>query len=311
MISDGAPVDDSTLSVNPGNYLERHLRYVIEEIQTRSPVGAHRHRHRPRRDALLSPRRDHRRCRGTRRRHDREACRTLRGERGPAFPRRTPPQGRRLRLSRRSFLIGGGAVAATPPARALPWRSARRPSGARRDRRGGPAHRPPVPAIRTAPLRRPDVPLRDRPAFDGLGLRRVFRPVAVGERGGDHRARRQCAGAQGAGRDLGRAALGPVGIGALSAHPGQRRPDAALALLRYGELRARRQRRLRRRRAQPCGDPVRAHGHRQHRARHADSRSRRRSGIFRAMAASKRSASRRSARSWAARSSGSPRAGRA
>ncbi|MDP1908047.1 MAG: cobaltochelatase subunit CobT, partial [Hyphomicrobium sp.] len=32
MISDGAPVDDSTLSVNPGNYLERHLRWVIEEI---------------------------------------------------------------------------------------------------------------------------------------------------------------------------------------------------------------------------------------------------------------------------------------
>jgi cobaltochelatase CobT len=38
MISDGAPVDDSTLSVNPGNYLERHLRFVIEEIETRSPV---------------------------------------------------------------------------------------------------------------------------------------------------------------------------------------------------------------------------------------------------------------------------------
>lgn len=38
MISDGAPVDDSTLSVNPGNYLERHLRYIIEEIETRSPV---------------------------------------------------------------------------------------------------------------------------------------------------------------------------------------------------------------------------------------------------------------------------------
>jgi cobaltochelatase CobT len=38
IISDGAPVDDSTLSVNPGNYLERHLRYVIEEIETRSPV---------------------------------------------------------------------------------------------------------------------------------------------------------------------------------------------------------------------------------------------------------------------------------
>jgi cobaltochelatase CobT len=38
MISDGAPVDDSTLSVNPGNYLERHLRWVIEEIEERSPV---------------------------------------------------------------------------------------------------------------------------------------------------------------------------------------------------------------------------------------------------------------------------------
>jgi cobaltochelatase CobT len=38
VISDGAPVDDSTLSVNPSNYLERHLREVIEFIQTRSPV---------------------------------------------------------------------------------------------------------------------------------------------------------------------------------------------------------------------------------------------------------------------------------
>ena len=38
VISDGAPVDDSTLSVNSGNYLERHLRQVIEEIETRSAV---------------------------------------------------------------------------------------------------------------------------------------------------------------------------------------------------------------------------------------------------------------------------------
>jgi cobaltochelatase CobT len=38
VISDGAPVDDSTLSVNPGNYLERHLRHVIDEVETRSPV---------------------------------------------------------------------------------------------------------------------------------------------------------------------------------------------------------------------------------------------------------------------------------
>lgn len=38
VISDGAPVDDSTLSVNNGNYLERHLRGVIEQIETKSPV---------------------------------------------------------------------------------------------------------------------------------------------------------------------------------------------------------------------------------------------------------------------------------
>jgi cobaltochelatase CobT len=38
MISDGAPVDDSTLSVNSGSYLERHLRQVIEEIETHSSV---------------------------------------------------------------------------------------------------------------------------------------------------------------------------------------------------------------------------------------------------------------------------------
>ena len=38
VISDGAPVDDSTLSVNAGNYLERHLRHVIEEIEERSTV---------------------------------------------------------------------------------------------------------------------------------------------------------------------------------------------------------------------------------------------------------------------------------
>ena len=38
VISDGAPVDDSTLSVNPSNYLERHLRQVIEYIEHMSPV---------------------------------------------------------------------------------------------------------------------------------------------------------------------------------------------------------------------------------------------------------------------------------
>ncbi|MBK8176845.1 MAG: cobaltochelatase subunit CobT [Rhodospirillales bacterium] len=38
VISDGAPVDDATLSANPGNFLERHLRDVINWIETRSPV---------------------------------------------------------------------------------------------------------------------------------------------------------------------------------------------------------------------------------------------------------------------------------
>jgi cobaltochelatase CobT len=38
VISDGAPVDDSTLSVNPGNYLERHLRKVIGEIEGRELI---------------------------------------------------------------------------------------------------------------------------------------------------------------------------------------------------------------------------------------------------------------------------------
>jgi cobaltochelatase CobT len=38
VISDGAPVDDSTLSVNHGGYLEQHLRRVIEMIEGRSPV---------------------------------------------------------------------------------------------------------------------------------------------------------------------------------------------------------------------------------------------------------------------------------
>lgn len=38
VISDGAPVDDSTLSVNAGNYLERHLKQVIDWIERQSPI---------------------------------------------------------------------------------------------------------------------------------------------------------------------------------------------------------------------------------------------------------------------------------
>ena len=38
VISDGAPVDDSTLSVNPSSYLEQHLRQVISYIENQTPV---------------------------------------------------------------------------------------------------------------------------------------------------------------------------------------------------------------------------------------------------------------------------------
>ena len=38
VISDGAPVDDSTLSVNPANYLEKHLRDVIAMVEKRKVV---------------------------------------------------------------------------------------------------------------------------------------------------------------------------------------------------------------------------------------------------------------------------------
>ena len=70
VISDGAPVDDSTLSVNAGNYLEKHLRNVIEDIETQSPVEliaigiGHD-------VTLLSPRGYHCRCRAIGRCHDR------------------------------------------------------------------------------------------------------------------------------------------------------------------------------------------------------------------------------------------------
>lgn len=38
VISDGAPVDDSTLSVNSSSFLEKHLRKVIDWIENKSPV---------------------------------------------------------------------------------------------------------------------------------------------------------------------------------------------------------------------------------------------------------------------------------
>lgn len=38
VISDGLPVDNSTLLVNPSNYLEQHLKYAIDKIENHSPV---------------------------------------------------------------------------------------------------------------------------------------------------------------------------------------------------------------------------------------------------------------------------------
>jgi cobaltochelatase CobT len=38
VISDGAPVDDSSLSVNSGNYLELHLKKVINKIETNKDI---------------------------------------------------------------------------------------------------------------------------------------------------------------------------------------------------------------------------------------------------------------------------------
>ena len=38
VISDGAPVDDSTLSVNSGDFLERNLKKIVKFIETKSDI---------------------------------------------------------------------------------------------------------------------------------------------------------------------------------------------------------------------------------------------------------------------------------
>ena len=38
IISDGAPVDDSTLSVNSGDYLERHLKDTVKYVENNRPI---------------------------------------------------------------------------------------------------------------------------------------------------------------------------------------------------------------------------------------------------------------------------------
>ena len=38
VISDGAPVDDSTLSVNSGDFLEKHLKKIVKHIEDKSEI---------------------------------------------------------------------------------------------------------------------------------------------------------------------------------------------------------------------------------------------------------------------------------
>ena len=38
IISDGAPVDDSTLSVNSGDYLEKHLKKIVKFIENKTDI---------------------------------------------------------------------------------------------------------------------------------------------------------------------------------------------------------------------------------------------------------------------------------
>ena len=166
VISDGAPVDNSTLSVNPGNYLERHLRYVIEEIETRSPVeliaigiGHDVTRYYRRAVTIV----DAEELGGVMT----EKLAELFEENGPEPAPPAAPQGSRLRLTRRSLPARRSAAhwPAAPSAVAR-WRSGRRPF------RGRPRSRCVRRAIRSLSLADPerrrfgslDLPLRSRPA---------------------------------------------------------------------------------------------------------------------------------------------------
>ena len=220
VISDGAPVDDSTLSVNPGNYLERHLRYVIDEIETRSPVeliaigiGHDVTRYYRRAVTIV----DAEELGGVMT----EKLAELFDEKAPASPRGGfRRKASRLRLTRRSLLLGGGALAAaTVAGQAV----AKRPKVFHEATpilvEAKPISRFSVSDPRSCALRRSRIPVRSRLALLREGVRRVFVALALGEWPRDHRPRRQCTMAAGTGRDLRRT---PVGIGRRGADP----PDA-------------------------------------------------------------------------------------
>ena len=94
MISDGAPVDDFD-PVGQSRQLSRAPPALGDRGYRDALAGRiDRHRHRPRRHALLPARRDHRRRRGARRRHDRKARRAVHrayAGRAHAAPGSAPP----------------------------------------------------------------------------------------------------------------------------------------------------------------------------------------------------------------------------
>ena len=105
VISDGAPVDDSTL-VGQSRQLSGAASAPGHRMDRDALAGRdHRHRHRPRRHALLPPRRHHRRCRAARRHHDREARRAVRGEILAAPSRPRTPQRTFGRMTLRHGLV--------------------------------------------------------------------------------------------------------------------------------------------------------------------------------------------------------------
>ena len=96
VISDGAPVDEFH-AVGQSRQLSR-APPALGDRGDREPLAgrADRDRHRPRRDALLSPRRHHRRRRGAGRRDDREARRAVRRARGGGAAIRVAAEAERL-----------------------------------------------------------------------------------------------------------------------------------------------------------------------------------------------------------------------
>jgi cobaltochelatase CobT len=75
VVSDGTPMDEATLAANGYEYLDQHLRSVVEGIERSSPVKARGHRHRPRRVDDLFQRHHHRPHRSSRTGAERKADR--------------------------------------------------------------------------------------------------------------------------------------------------------------------------------------------------------------------------------------------